>query len=79
VTSLFRGNATFDNTKEKRGRRRMADVINLEGVIERQKVGGFLLLTLAMSTVVQLIEGFDLVAAGVVGPALANSPNIDRA
>lgn len=53
--------------------------VNLESLIERQKVGGFLLLTLAMGLLVQLIEGFDLVAAGVVGPALADAFAIDRA
>ena len=57
----------------------MADVVDLEGVIERQKMGGFLLLTLTMGVVVQFIEGFDLVAAGVAGPALANSLHIERA
>ena len=57
----------------------MADVVDLEGVIERQKMGGFLLLTLTMGVVVQFIEGFDLVAAGVAGPALADLLHIERA
>lgn len=57
----------------------MADVVDLEGVIERQKIGGFLLVTLTMGVAVQFIEGFDLVAAGVAGPALANSLHIERA
>jgi AAHS family 4-hydroxybenzoate transporter-like MFS transporter len=54
-------------------------IVDLESLIERQKLGGFLLVTLAMGVLVQLFEGFDLVAAGVVGPAIAKAFGIERA
>jgi len=53
--------------------------VDIDSLIERQKLGGFLLLTVTIGFFVQLIEGFDLTSAGVVGPALAAALDIERA
>jgi MFS transporter, AAHS family, 4-hydroxybenzoate transporter len=56
-----------------------ASTLNIDNLIERQKIGGFLLVTLSVGFLTQLIEGFDLTTAGIVGPALAAALNIPRA
>jgi MFS transporter, AAHS family, 4-hydroxybenzoate transporter len=53
--------------------------IDVSSYIERQRVGGFLLRTLALCVIVQMIEGFDVLAPAFAAPYLVSDLNINHA
>jgi MFS transporter, AAHS family, 4-hydroxybenzoate transporter len=56
-----------------------AVTVAVDDLLERQKVGKFLLRTLVIGTIVQMLDGYDLIAIGSVGPDLAHLLHIERA
>ena len=53
--------------------------VAVDELLERQKVGKFLIRTLVIGTIVQMLDGYDLIAIGSIGPNLAEMLHIGRA